>query len=341
MSVRIVLAPESSSVPLARSFVGDQLAHLPSETVDLARLLVSEVVTNAVLHARTDSTLTLDWNESIVKVQVQDTNPALPVIRSHGAEAGTGRGLHVLDRLASRWGADRLPDGKVVWFEIPAISDPAQPDQLQAGRGPDHGGFERAVKQKAVKHRRGGAGDPGVVRDPSRDRSRGSKPGPGNLVEFRWVNLPVARLDAMAEHYDAVLREFHLVLEREPTARAAVPGRLIALMDELTKFAPLVSRVERDLDRARRARVEQVDVALDLPIEIGPLALRLDNLLDETDAYCGAGVELLSLEPTGDVVTLRKWLIGELVRQAEGHPAMAWSDSPWATSPGKRRRRTD
>jgi hypothetical protein len=60
--------------------------------------------------------------------------------------------------------------------------------------------------------------------------------------------------------------------------------------------------------------------------------LRLDNLLDETDAYCAAGVELLSLEPASEVVTIRKWLIGEIVRQAEGHPAVPWPDSPWATS---------
>jgi hypothetical protein len=336
MSVRIVLAPEGASVPLARRFVADQLADLPPATVDLARLLVSEVVTNAVLHARTETTLTLDWNESTVKIQVADTNPVLPVVRSHGAEAGTGRGLHVLDRLASNWGTEPLRGGKVVWFEIPATMDSARLGTLRAGGESGNEDLDTAGKDGTA-----GAPHSGAVRDRRPRRSRGSKPAPGNLVEFRWVSLPVARLDAMAEHYDAVLREFHLVLEREPAARAAVPGRLIALMDELTKFAPLISRVERDLETARRARVASVDVALDLPIEIGPLALRLDNLLDETDAYCGAGVELLSLEPTNDVVTLRKWLIGELVRQAEGQPALGWPASPWATSPGKRRDRAN
>jgi hypothetical protein len=139
-------------------------------------------------------------------------------------------------------------------------------------------------------------------------------------------------LDLTAEHYDAVLREFHLVLEREPTARASVPGRLIALMDELTMYSPLISSVEQDLERARQSGATSIDVGFDLPTEVGSLALRLDNLLDETDAYCAAGVELLSLEPPSEVVTMRKWLIGELVRQAEGHPAVAWPDSPWATS---------
>ena len=79
------------------------------------------------------------------------------------------------------------------------------------------------------------------------------------------------RLDRTAEHYDAVLREFHLVLEREPAARAAVPGRLIALMDELTLFGPLISSVEQDLEHGRRSGAETLDVSLELPREIGPV----------------------------------------------------------------------
>src|ERR1700733_1567434 len=123
-----------------------------------------------------------------------------------------------------------------------------------------------------------------------------------------------------------------MVLERRPAARAAVPGRLISLMDELTQVGPLISVVEQDLERGRRDGVGSLDVALQLPRAIGPIALRLDNLLDEADAYCAAGVELLNLEPTNEVVTVRKWLVGELVRQAEGHSPVAWPDSPWATT---------
>jgi hypothetical protein len=135
-----------------------------------------------------------------------------------------------------------------------------------------------------------------------------------------------------AEHYDAVLREFHLVLERQPAARAAVPGRLIALMDELTRFGPLISSVEQDLEHGRRSGIATLDVSLDLPAEIGPLALRLDNLLDESDAYCAAGKDLLSLEPDNEIVAVRKWLIGELVHQSEGQVAVSWSDSPWGSA---------
>jgi anti-sigma regulatory factor (Ser/Thr protein kinase) len=333
MSERIVLAPESASVPRARRFVADQLSDLAVETVDLARLLVSEVVTNAVLHARTAATLIVDRGDSTVKVQVEDSNPLLPVIRSHGPEAGTGRGLQVLDRLASDWGTNQHKGGKVVWFEIPT--------SLEAEEGAATGAIANSAIATEIGAPDATSSPSGLLHDPRRGVPRSSADKHENLIDFRWVGLPLALLDATAEHYDAVLREFHLVLEREPAARAAVPGRLIAVMDELTRFMPLISSVEQDLERARRAELAQLDVELDLPVEIGPLALRLDSLLDETDAYCEAGVELLSLEPSSDVVNLRKWLMGELVHQSEGDPAVPWAESPWGTSHGKRRDRIE
>ena len=117
-SARIVLEPVSASVPKARHFVADQLADLPRDTVDVARLLVSELVTNAVLHARTELALTIDRSDTTVNVQVADANPLLPVMRTHGTDAGTGRGLRVLERMASRWGSRTVDGGKIVWFEI-------------------------------------------------------------------------------------------------------------------------------------------------------------------------------------------------------------------------------
>ncbi len=107
-SARIVLDPVSASVPQARRFVAEQLDDLPADTVDVARLLVSELVTNAVLHARTELALTVDRSATTVSVQVADANPLLPVVRTHGTDAGTGRGLRVLERMASRWGSHKV-----------------------------------------------------------------------------------------------------------------------------------------------------------------------------------------------------------------------------------------
>jgi anti-sigma regulatory factor (Ser/Thr protein kinase) len=339
----IVLEPVSASVPQARRFVADQLADLPTETVDIARLLVSELVTNAVLHARTEISLTVDRGNSSVSIQVADANPLLPVVRTHGTDAGTGRGLRVLERMASRWGSHNVEGGKIVWFEIRTGSDDGRDGHVDADGPVDADGTHGTHDGHAGSGSNGGPGEArgddgnaqGSLRDPRLSRVSGEQnrpiEKPDDIVDFRWSGLPLVQLDLTAEHYDSVLREFHLVLEREPASRAAVPGRLIALMDELTQFGPLISSIERDLEHGRSSGAAVVDVGLELPRELGAFALRLDNLLDETDAYCAAGVELLSLEPTSEVVALRKWLIGELVRQAEGHPPVAWRDNPWAT----------
>lgn len=81
-------------------------------------LCISEVVTNAVRHAGTVASMTVSREYDILTVEVADSSPELPVKRPPSTFAVTGRGLRILDQLASRWGARRTADGKVVWFEF-------------------------------------------------------------------------------------------------------------------------------------------------------------------------------------------------------------------------------
>ena len=254
-AARIVLEPVSASVPKARRFVADQLTDLPQDTVDVARLLVSELVTNAVLHARTELELRVDITDTAVSIQVADANPVLPVVRNHGTDAGTGRGLRVLDRMASRWGTFSVDGGKIVWFEIRTDGLEGEPD------APDPA-TRCQPTARADYEASGSLRDPRLSRVPGESNAPIEKP--DDIVNFRWLGLPLSQLDQTAEHYDAVLREFHLVLEREPEARATVPGRLIALMDELTQFGPLISSVEHDLAKGRSSGAETLDVGLEL-----------------------------------------------------------------------------
>ena len=88
--------------------------------VDTVTLLVSEVVTNAILHARTTVSLTVESDGEMVHIEVRDGSPVPPRIHSFATTSATGRGLRLLDRLAKRWGVDADPatGGKVVWFEV-------------------------------------------------------------------------------------------------------------------------------------------------------------------------------------------------------------------------------
>lgn len=81
-------------------------------------LCVSEVVTNAVLHARSAATLTLRRRNDLLTVEVHDGDPNPPVRQPHSTTASAGRGLRILDELAVRWGTRPMRGGKVVWFEF-------------------------------------------------------------------------------------------------------------------------------------------------------------------------------------------------------------------------------
>jgi anti-sigma regulatory factor (Ser/Thr protein kinase) len=125
----VLSAPgEAASVPLARRFVRRTLEQWDrSEYEEAGTLLVSELVTNAVLHARTDLSVELVDGEDGVLLAVADESPGMPVLRRHSREAGTGRGLWLLDQYAASHGVDvtRPGRGKLVWAVLcPEVADP-------------------------------------------------------------------------------------------------------------------------------------------------------------------------------------------------------------------------
>lgn len=117
---RLALRPVPASAALARLFVERTLGEWGCDAfLDQSRLLVSELVTNAVLHARTDFELVVHMTPRGVRIEVADGSPAAPVVRRYEDEAMTGRGLALVEELAARWGVDEAPHGgKVVWFEL-------------------------------------------------------------------------------------------------------------------------------------------------------------------------------------------------------------------------------
>ena len=114
--VSLVLAPETASVPAARHFVDRALPE--SCWADEVTLLVSELTSNAVRHAGTPFTVSLACDGSLVRVEVSDDDPAFPVARQAPVDAITGRGLMIVDALASNWGVEPTSTGKIVWFEV-------------------------------------------------------------------------------------------------------------------------------------------------------------------------------------------------------------------------------
>ncbi len=117
----IDLPPERSAAAQARRFAREVSASwgLLPEVIDDVELLVSELVTNAVLHAHSAARLTIEHFDDRIRVTVADSSAAPPRLRDYGPEAATGRGVFLVDRLAHQWGVETDDDaGKRVWFEV-------------------------------------------------------------------------------------------------------------------------------------------------------------------------------------------------------------------------------
>jgi PAS domain S-box-containing protein len=185
------LPPEPASASAARRFANTVLQEWrETDVADVVALLVSELVTNAVLHAGSPVKIAVRRRGGYVRIEVADESPVAPGIRDYEDDATTGRGLGMIEMLAESWGVDAGVDGgKIVWFEVPA----AHPEIVL-----------EAVADKP----------PHVLV-------------PDDEVVIRLVGAPVRLFPAVQQHVDAMLREYALVaLQLQPTG-AAPPHLLV------------------------------------------------------------------------------------------------------------------
>ncbi len=112
--------PVSREAPaLARDFLrGSTCVEHHSEVVDDAVLLVSELVTNSVLHGGPPVVVAVDCDEATLQVRVRDGSPPLPAPRDAASGDENGRGLALVAEMSADWGVDTEEDGKHVWFVI-------------------------------------------------------------------------------------------------------------------------------------------------------------------------------------------------------------------------------
>ena len=119
--LRRTLAPTPESATVARWLVTDLLRDaVPDDPRDTASLLTTELVSNAIRHTRDELTLTVRLEGDTLRVGVSDSSHRRPQLVQVGERDTSGRGLHLVEALADRWGVD--PDerglGKTVWFEL-------------------------------------------------------------------------------------------------------------------------------------------------------------------------------------------------------------------------------
>jgi anti-sigma regulatory factor (Ser/Thr protein kinase) len=120
--VRLDSTPQTAG--RARRFVTHTLTgwQLVAATIETAALLTSELVTNALRYGRGAVGVLVEQRRRTVRVSVHDQQRDLPRRVAVADDSERGRGMWLVEALAKRWGAERLPDdGKHVWFEVDII----------------------------------------------------------------------------------------------------------------------------------------------------------------------------------------------------------------------------
>jgi anti-sigma regulatory factor (Ser/Thr protein kinase) len=103
------------TVQEAREQVVRSLSLLPTIDPELAALVTSELVTNSVIHAATQLSVSLERWQYMVKLVVEDLSFQIPKLTSLDVSLDTGRGMHIIEKLSDAWGYELTEHGKRVW----------------------------------------------------------------------------------------------------------------------------------------------------------------------------------------------------------------------------------
>ena len=148
----------------------------------------------------------------------------------------------------------------------------------------------------------------------------------GELVEVRLLRLPLQVWQRTQEHVDGLLREFALIAQ-DDEGRAAAPGRLLALVQQVSAGFGSFSEAQRiQMEEALERGEHEIDLTYHVPPAAAPAAQQLGDMLDEADEYCRRGDHLLTLATPPEELRFRRWFISEFVDQLGGAPPTPWPD---------------
>lgn len=302
----LALPASPPSVRLARDWVTGVLREIGrDELTESARLAVSELVTNAILHAEPPMTVHVRGTVEHPRIEVTDQSLVPPQRRQthllvdledEHSWATMGRGLDLVASYSDRWGADISPNGmgKVVWFE------------------PSNGIVEAPVE-----------GD--VFDIEAALRGLNLTPfDPAKMLTVELRGMPVELFAHLRRHFNELGRELRLLAISDPDRYPLA-----------VEFAETFLEVEYErrqvvgldvLDQAIADDLDAVDLTYSAPpsapATMTRLADQLERVYDEL-----TGSVLLSSRPPDDVLDLQEWYFGEFTRQAAGKEPTRW-DGP-------------
>ncbi|HLX87758.1 MAG TPA: ATP-binding protein [Acidimicrobiales bacterium] len=275
------LEADPEAVGRARQFVAALLDRW--EVIGLgpdASLVTSELVSNAVIHARTPIEVRVAPHDDGIRVEVRDGAAYGIVVRPPDDHlTPRGLGLRVVAQLATRWGVDPTPDGKTVWAEL----------------SPAHLGSGPVLPEMTV--------GPAPV------------PLPGDWPEVQLQDVPTELLVRWEQHLRDLRREFAVAApHRRPLEELGPQDPLELVVATLDRYWDLVRPIWARARPVGEPRPGYVSVVVQLPDRVAVDGPRFLNALDAADELSRRGV-LLTEPPPDDVVAFRRSFVNTLVRQ--------------------------
>lgn len=267
------------------------------ELAECAELGVSELVTNALLHADAPIQVRVRGTREHPRVEVRDGSVEPPLLPTHGFDhedddllVTFGRGLSIVARCASAWGAEIEDDGKVVWFT--------------PGQDPTDEGVEGRITGQ-------------------RDRDPRPRSGDG-LMEVELHGVPLRSFFGFQMHYRELRREVRL-LALAHEADYPLAKNLSDLFGALDRqLSEGIGAYQ--IDAAIRSRRNTTDLRVAIASDGAATVGRFLELLDLADEFCRQE-RLLSLARSPEQRAFQRWFLGEFVRQENGEKPLAWHDS--------------
>ena len=295
----LVLDGEPDAVPRARRHA--TLA-VRGSTADSAEgdveLVVSELVTNALLHAGPPVLLGVHVDGATVRVDVRDNSRRLPVRPLPSDTGMTGRGLSLVSALTRQWGVEAADEGKVVWAELSA--EDALSDATDEGLDVDVDALLAAWAD---------------------DRTDAE-----TLYTVRLGDVPTDLLISAKAHVDNLVREFTLAARGAVSgASAAVPQPLVRLIEAVVLgFSDARQSIKRQAIEAANRGDERTTIVLTLGVQSIAAAQEYLAALDEADNYARAA-RVLTLETPPQHRVFRHWYVESLISQLR---ALVAGDEP-------------
>lgn len=296
----------AESVAQARRLVERQLDDWgQSDLSDDARLVVSELLTNAALHAKPPIKLRLARLPAGVRLEVSDGSPELPLKVYAGTDVMTGRGWSLVEALCDSWGVQPTGQGKVVWATL--LPPDVFPSRIPAA-------FDsHTVDTDLVNLGQSSRFDDDAIR-----------------YEVFLGDVPTELLLAAKGHIDSLIREFALLASGAAGgATSPVPRELMSLIERVVgNFSEARQSIKKQALRAAERGEPRTRLTLQLPLSAAEAGLAYLAALDEVDAYC-RNEQMLTLESPPAHRLFRSWYVDGLVEALQRAADPKNADPEW------------